>query len=180
MRLFSDLWIRTIFAREAERRTRIGAPKQDMRGIAGWALGSAATFFAIVAVLLNAPVLFYMGTGLIATIAASRFQAWLSVRGLRFDRVAPNQVRVGDLVTVQISVWSERKVKRPLVTVTDSLPPRLPVADRSPSLPIAPAFDVPRDVDVWIAERTRLSIGHSFDGYIRVSRRLAAFPVVLS
>jgi uncharacterized protein (DUF58 family) len=114
-----------------------------MRSIAGLALGLAASFFAVVAVLLNAPVMFYIGTGLIATIGASRLQAWLSVRALRFDRVAPNQVRVGDLVTVQISVWSERRVKRPLVTVVDNLPARLPVADRSPSLPIAPAFDVP-------------------------------------
>src|SRR5688572_24891008 len=116
---------------------------QSMRNVAGTALATAALFLTMVAVMLNSGALFYMGTALIATIGACRLQAWLSVRALRFERVAPESVKVGDLVTVQITVWSERKIRRPLVTVVDSLPTRLLRTDLSPSLPIAPAYDLP-------------------------------------
>jgi uncharacterized membrane protein YfbV (UPF0208 family) len=60
-----------------------------MRNIASFALTWAAVFMTIVAVMLDSWAMFYMGTALVATIAACRFQAWLSVRGLRFERVAP-------------------------------------------------------------------------------------------
>jgi uncharacterized protein (DUF58 family) len=40
-------------------------------------------------------------------------------------------------------LWSERKLKRPLVTVEDRLPERLSSSELSPSLPVAPAFDLP-------------------------------------
>lgn len=40
-------------------------------------------------------------------------------------------------------LWSDRKIKRPLVTVTDDLPKRLSGVDTLPSLPIAPAYDLP-------------------------------------
>ena len=116
---------------------------QGNRSIVGLALGMAALFFAIVAVLINTPILFYMGTALIATIAASRLQAWLSVRGLRFQREAPDTVKVGDTVTISITVWSDRKIRRPLITVSDALPSRLVFANKTVSTPIAPAFDVP-------------------------------------
>lgn len=109
----------------------------------GLALGMAALFFAIVAVLINTPTLFYMGTALIATIGASRLQAWLSVRGLRFQREAPDAIKVGDVVTITLSVWSERKLRRPLITVADALPENLVFADKTVSTPIAPAFDLP-------------------------------------
>ena len=84
-----------------------------------------------------------MGTALIATIGACRFQAWLSVKGLRFERIAPASVRVGDLVTVQITVWSERRIRRPLIEVRDNRPARLVISDLTPSLPIAAAYDIP-------------------------------------
>lgn len=116
---------------------------QGSRSVVGLALGMAALFFAIVAILINTPILFYMGTALIATIAASRLQAWLSVRGLRFQREAPDAVKVGDMVTVNIAVWSERKLRRPLITVADTLPTRLVYSDKTISTPIAPAFDLP-------------------------------------
>ncbi|MFI5387710.1 MAG: hypothetical protein ACHQ50_16505, partial [Fimbriimonadales bacterium] len=74
-------------------------------------------------------------------IAACRLQAWLSVRGLRFERVAPESVSIGEFVTVEITVWSEHRIRRPLITIWDNLPPRLLHDDRSPSLPVAPAFD---------------------------------------
>ncbi|MBC8065938.1 MAG: DUF58 domain-containing protein [Chlorobia bacterium] len=116
---------------------------QGSRSVVGLALGMAALFFAIVAILINTPILFYMGTALIATIAASRLQAWLSVRGLRIQREEPDSIKVGDTVTINIVVWSERKLRRPLITISDTLPSRLVVADKTVSTPIAPAFDLP-------------------------------------
>ena len=105
-------------------------------------LTTSATFLAVVAIMLNSPNLFYMGTALLCTIGACRLQAWLSVRGLRFERLAPDTVSIGDLVTVEITVWSEHRVRRPLITIWDNLPPRLVHVSRSPSLPVAPAYDV--------------------------------------
>jgi uncharacterized protein (DUF58 family) len=62
---------------------------------------------------------------------------------LRFQREAPDAAKVGDVVTIQIVVWSERKLRRPLVTVSDTLPGRLYYSDKTVSTPIAPAFDLP-------------------------------------
>jgi uncharacterized protein (DUF58 family) len=114
-----------------------------MRNVAGLAITLSAAFMAVVAVMLDAPSMFYMGTALVATIGSCRLQSWLAVRGLRFERVAPESARVGDLVTVEITCWSERRIRRPLVTVYDKLPPRMLIGSRSPSLPIAPAYDLP-------------------------------------
>lgn len=114
-----------------------------MRNVASFALTVSAAVLAVVAVMLNAPNLFYMGVALIATIGVSRIQAWLAVRGLKFERVAPESVRVGDLVTVEITVMSERKIRRPLITVLDALPQNMPISGRTPSLPIAPSYDIP-------------------------------------
>ncbi|RYG32193.1 DUF58 domain-containing protein [bacterium] len=114
-----------------------------MKNVAGFALTVSALFLAVVSVFIQAPALFYMGTALFATIGACNFQAYLSVRGLRFERVAPGSAQLGDVVTVEITVWSERKLRRPLITVLDRLPQRLKVNRLSPSLPIAPAYDLP-------------------------------------
>jgi uncharacterized protein (DUF58 family) len=114
-----------------------------MRSVAGVALTTSAIFLLIVGVMLNSGALFYMSTAVIATLGASRLQAWLSVRGLRFERVAPDKAQVGEDVSVEITVWSDRRIRRPLVTVVDQLPPRLAYKDRTQSLPIAPAFDLP-------------------------------------
>ena len=84
-----------------------------------------------------------MGTALIATIGACRLQAWLSVRGLRFERIAPESVQVGDLVTVEITVWSEHKIRRPLIEIVDSRPQRMILTGLTASLPIAAAYDIP-------------------------------------
>ncbi len=116
---------------------------QRLQNYAGLTITAAAIVLSIVAVLLNSSALFYMTTALVATIGACRVQAFLSVRGLRLERVAPPSVQVGDLVTVQITVWSERRIRRPLVTIIDDLPRRLFAKGISPSLPIAPAFDMP-------------------------------------
>jgi len=114
-----------------------------MRNVAGTALALCAGFFAFVALMVNSPSLFYMAMALIVMLVVSRFQAWLAVKALRFERVAPESVRIGELVTVEITVWSERRIRRPLITIFDMLPRNLPVAGRSPSLPIAPAYDLP-------------------------------------
>jgi hypothetical protein len=97
----------------------------------------------LVAVLINAPALFYMSFALIATLAACHIQSNLATKALRIDRIAPKSVHVGELVTVEIVLWSDRKIKRPLVTVDDNLPPRLHPGGVGPSLPVAPAFDLP-------------------------------------
>ncbi len=114
-----------------------------MRNLTGFALGTSAMFLAVMAVLIDTPPLFYMSTAMIVMVAASRLQAWLAVRGLKFERIYPETVTVGDLVTVEIEVMSERKIKRPLVMILDNLPKRLVSSQRSPSLPIAPAYDQP-------------------------------------
>jgi uncharacterized protein (DUF58 family) len=103
----------------------------------------ASIFLAVVAVLIQAPSLFYMGTALFATIGGSNLQAWLAVRGLRFERIAPASVCIGDLVTIEIAIWSERRIRRPLITVLDRLPSKLRVQGLTPSLPVAPSFDQP-------------------------------------
>ncbi len=111
--------------------------------IAALALTTAFFFLIVVAIMLNSAALFYMGTALIVTVGASRLQAWLSVRALRFDRVTPERASIGETVTVEIVVWSEKRIRRPLILIEDKLPSRLVISNRTPSLPIAPAFDVP-------------------------------------
>ena len=103
----------------------------------------AAMFLMTMALLIDSPALFYMATAMLATIGASRLQAYWSVRALRIERIAPPAVHVGQETTVSMIVWSERKIKRPLITVLDMLPARLRNSPRTPSLPIAPAFDQP-------------------------------------
>ncbi len=114
-----------------------------MRSLAGFALTWASVFLAIVAILIGSQALFFITTAMIATLCACHLQAYLSVRWLRVERVVPPSAQVGDRVTVQITLWSEKPIRRPLVAVADALPAGLPVADRSPSLPIAPSHDEP-------------------------------------
>lgn len=114
-----------------------------MRHLAGFALTWASIFLAIVAMLIGSPALFYITTALVATIGGCHLQAYLAVRGLRVERVAPDNVRVGDLVAIEMTVWSLKRIRRTLVTIWDRLPTALALSHRSPSLPIAPAFDVP-------------------------------------
>ncbi|MCW5936182.1 MAG: DUF58 domain-containing protein [Fimbriimonadaceae bacterium] len=107
------------------------------------ALSIAGLFLVVMAVLVNSPPLFYMTTAVIALLLASRLQAYLAVRGLRFERSLPPAVRVGEEVVVDVTVWSERRLRRPLVTVIDGLPKRMRLQDVTLSLPIAPSFDQP-------------------------------------
>lgn len=103
----------------------------------------AAITLSLVALLVSSPGLFYMTVAIIATILAGRLQAVLAVRALRIERVAPTVAHVGELITVETIVWSEQRIRRPLISVNDALPSAMVVIDRSPSLPIAPAFDHP-------------------------------------
>ncbi len=114
-----------------------------MRRVAGFAMSIASIFLAVVSVLIQAPSLFYMATALFALIGGCNLQAWLAVRGLRFRRLAPGSARIGDLVTVEIEVWSEHKIRRPLITFRDKLPEKMRLSYVSSSLPIAPAYDFP-------------------------------------
>ncbi|MFW5697094.1 MAG: DUF58 domain-containing protein [Fimbriimonadaceae bacterium] len=106
-------------------------------------LTASSMFLVIMAILVDSPPLFFMSAALIATLLASRLQAYLAVRGLRFERFSPEAVRVGEEVTMEIVVWSQRKLKRPLVNVVDHLPKQLVTKDRKHSLPVAPSFDQP-------------------------------------
>lgn len=114
-----------------------------MRSSATLTLGIASFFLAIVAVMLGSPGLFYMGTALIATIAAAKLQSWLAVRGLRIQRVVPKTAQVGERVNVTLTVASDRRINRPLVLLKDALPPRLEAGRDQEALPIAPAYGSP-------------------------------------
>ena len=114
-----------------------------MRRIAGTALTTAAAFLSLVAILIDAPGLFYMGFALISLLIACNLQSAWAAKGLRIERVAPKSVHVGEFVTIELVIWSERKLKRPLVTVIDNVNPKLARGGIGPSLPIAPAFDLP-------------------------------------
>ena len=114
-----------------------------MNRYASLSLSIASMFFLVMAVLVNSPPLFYMVTAVLATLAASTMQAWFAVRALRFERFAPPAVQVGEPVTVEITVWSERRITRPLVTIIDQLPNTLIAKGVRPSLPVAPSYDQP-------------------------------------
>ncbi|MBS1708446.1 MAG: DUF58 domain-containing protein [Armatimonadetes bacterium] len=107
------------------------------------ALTWSSIFLVVMAILVNSSALFYMAAAVIATLLASRLQAWLAVRYLRFERYTAPAVKVGENVVVEIVVWSERQLKRPLVHVVDELPARLVTSGLTPSLPVAPSFDQP-------------------------------------
>lgn len=131
-------------AREHEERRRMPyLVRRGMRGVAGVALSTSSIFLLVVAVMLNAPPLFYMSTALLMTIGISRLQAFLAIGGLHFQRFVPEKASVGELITVELSLWADKKVKRPLITLIDLLPSRMAALDRSSSLPVAPAFDLP-------------------------------------
>lgn len=117
--------------------------RRGMRMIAGTAMFFSSVFLLVVACMLNSPPLFYMSTAVIATLLACRFQAWLSVRGLRFERLTPEKVAVGEIVTIETLVWSDKKIRRPLITLVDMLPGKMAAAERTKALPVAPAYDIP-------------------------------------
>lgn len=114
-----------------------------MGRLAGVAIGTASVMLLMVAIPLNSAALFYMSTAMIVTLVASRVQALWAVRGLRVERYGPDIVRVGEEVTIDLTLWTETHLKRPLISLEDQLPERLVVEALSPSLPIAPAYGHP-------------------------------------
>lgn len=117
--------------------------QQGLNRYAAIALTMASFFLIIMAILVNSPPLFYMATAIVATLLGSRLQANLAVRGLRFERTMTPAVRAGETVTIHITVWSEKKLKRPLLTILDHVPKRIRMTGETPSVPIAPSFDQP-------------------------------------
>jgi len=101
----------------------------------------SSLFLAVVALLLNSPGLFYMGTALIAMFAAAKIQAYLAVRGLVIQRTMPETVQVGEPVTILLNVASTKAIQRPLVWIQDLFPRHMRAIELRPSLPIAPAFE---------------------------------------
>ena len=114
-----------------------------MNRYASLALSIASLFFLVMAILVNSPPLFYMVTAVLATLGAAAVQAYLAVRALRFERYLSPAVQVGEQVTIEITVWSERRIMRPLITIFDDLPERLATSGVRAILPIAPSFDQP-------------------------------------
>jgi len=158
-----------------------------MSNVAGVALFTASFFLLVVAVLLNSPHLFYMSTAMVVTIVAARLQAWMSIKGLTFRRVAPTTATVGQWVTIEVFAESQDRFKRPLMSVYDHLPARLLNETITPSTPIAPAFGQPvatrykimpqrRGVYRW----SKLSVvGHDALGIVSMVREYSANAVEL-
>lgn len=158
-----------------------------LRRLAGTALTTAAAFLMVVAIMLDSMTLFYMGTAMTVMLLASRLQAYLSIRWLRFDRTGTATVSVGDIVTVEIQCWSEHRVKRPLVIIRDKLPKGLVVSGLTPSLPIAPAYDVPIVTQYQFRALKRgyyrwsglEAIGYDALGLVRLSKDYQTTPAEL-
>ncbi|MBW7927393.1 MAG: DUF58 domain-containing protein [Fimbriimonadaceae bacterium] len=114
-----------------------------MSRIAGLTITASALFLLMVAIMLGSAALFYMCTAMILTLAASRLQAWLSVRGLHFERIVPETAIQGERIQVEILVGSDLRIRRPLITVRDNLGAKIGARSVTPSLPIAPSAEQP-------------------------------------
>lgn len=112
-----------------------------MRSYAVLTISVSAIFLLIVGAFLNTWPLFYMSTVMLVTLLLLKVQAWLAVRGLKFERVAPQLVVAGERVGMRIRVWSTIDMKRPLLLIVDDLPEGLDHDQDLKPLPIAPSFD---------------------------------------
>ena len=112
-----------------------------MRSYAVLTISVAAIFLLIVGAFLNTWPLFYMSTVMLVTLLLLKLQAWLAVRGLKFERIAPQLVVAGERVGMRIKVWSTIDIKRPLLLIVDDLPEGLDHDQDLKPLPIAPSFD---------------------------------------
>jgi uncharacterized protein (DUF58 family) len=117
--------------------------QQGLNRYAAIALTTASFFLIVMAILVNSPPLFYMATAIVTTLLGARLQAYLAVRGLRIERSLTPAVQAGQTVTVHLTVWSEKRLKRPLLTVIDHFPRRIGAQNETPSVPVAPSFDQP-------------------------------------
>lgn len=111
--------------------------------VSGVALMTSSLFLLVVAISLNSPHLFYMSTAMIATLAAARIQAYYSVRNLTIRRIAPPEMQANEWAQIDLVVETNQKMRRPLLTLWDHLPPRLANDSISPTTPVAPAKNGP-------------------------------------
>ncbi len=114
-----------------------------MRNAASLTLIVASVFLAVVALLVNSPALFYMGTALVATIVAAKLQAKFAVKGLTIFRQSPEMVKLGEVAMVTLSVESQNRFNRPLLLIEDQVPLRLTRDWVRHALPIAPSYQQP-------------------------------------
>lgn len=114
-----------------------------MRRYAVLVLSVTAIFLLVVGVFLRTSSLFFMSTTMIMTLIALRVQAHVATLGLRFERIAPHTMVAGELVAMRIRVWSTLRIRRPLLTIVDEIPPRLIADLEMRPLPIAPDANAP-------------------------------------
>ena len=112
-----------------------------MRSYAVLTISVTAIFLLVVGAFLNTWPLFYMSTVMLVTLVLLKLQAWLAVRGLKFERIAPQLVVAGERVVMRIRVWSTIDMKRPLLLIVDDIPEGLEHDLDLKPLPIAPSFD---------------------------------------
>lgn len=82
-----------------------------------------------------------MSTVMLVTLVLLKLQAWLAVRGLKFERIAPQLIVAGERVPMRIRVWSTIDIKRPLLLIVDDLPAGLDHSDDLKPLPVAPSYN---------------------------------------
>lgn len=112
-----------------------------MRRYAVLTISVSAIFLLIVGAFLNTWPLFYMSTVMLVTLVLLKLQAWLAVRGLKFERIAPQLVVAGERVPMRIRVWSTIDIKRPLLLIVDDLPKGLDHGEDLKPLPVAPSYN---------------------------------------
>ncbi len=113
---------------------------RQLRKYAVLTISVSAIFLLTVGAFLNTWPLFYMSTVMLVTLFLLKLQAWLAVRGLKFERIAPQLVVAGERVPMRIRVWSTIDIKRPLLLIVDKLPGGLAHDEDLKPLPIAPSF----------------------------------------
>lgn len=115
----------------------------------------SALFLMVAGIWFNSQQLFFMSTMMGTGLLALRLQTWLATRNLKFQRIAPTVLVAGDQIVMRIRVWSLQRMKRPLLIVTDELPPDLKDHEALYSLPIAPEYGEPVDTQYTIRPRKR-------------------------
>lgn len=115
----------------------------------------SALFLMIAGVWFNSQQLFFMSTMMGTGLIVLRFQTWLATRNLKFQRIAPTVLVAGEQIAMRIRVWSLQRMRRPLLIITDELPPDLKDDGELYPLPIAPRYEEPVDTQYWIRPKKR-------------------------
>jgi uncharacterized protein (DUF58 family) len=112
-----------------------------LRRYAVLTISVSAIFLLIVGAFLNTWPLFYMSTVMLVTLVLLKLQAWLAVRGLKFERIAPQLIVAGERVPMRIRVWSTIDIRRPLLLIVDDLPDGLDHGVDLNPLPVAQSYN---------------------------------------